>query len=399
MSDDDDHLVPVTARPTMRGVRVRRAPHIVAFWQRGSFRLYDYASGRRLVADPLAVDVLDAADGWSTVAAIHRGLREVDRRSVDETVALLLDFGMLLRSDRKSDPRVTAMSRWGEWNPAAGFFHASTKDVAFAEGSGRHPAMNGIPPKPRSIPVKRYTGQPHVSLPHAVMDGELARTLLDRRTWRRFSARPVTLPTIGELLALTGGVHHWADVGGGGRRPLRTFPSGGARHALEFYLIARRVKGLRRGLYHYGSDTHRLTRIGGLRAGGVQRYLPTQYWYEDAAALLVMTAVVGRSTAKYGYSRAYRALLVEAGHACQTFCLVATHLQLAPFCSIALADSVLEQDLGIDGISETVLYVAGVGHRRGPAHEAMVPERVQPPSVETNPVFHRRHGRARSAWS
>lgn len=45
----------------------------------------------------------------------------------------------------------------------------------------------------------------------------------------------------------------------------------------------------------------------------------------------------------------------------QTFCLVATWLGLAPFCSMALADSRIEADLGIDGVSESVLYAAGVG--------------------------------------
>jgi hypothetical protein len=34
---------------------------------------------------------------------------------------------------------------------------------------------------------------------------------------------------------------------------------------------------------------------------------------------------------------------------------------LAPFCTAALKDSMIEKDLGIDGISESVLYVAGVG--------------------------------------
>ncbi len=34
---------------------------------------------------------------------------------------------------------------------------------------------------------------------------------------------------------------------------------------------------------------------------------------------------------------------------------------LAPFCTAALKDTLIEKDLGIDGIRESVLYVAGVG--------------------------------------
>jgi SagB-type dehydrogenase family enzyme len=76
-----------------------------------------------------------------------------------------------------------------------------------------------------------------------------------------------------------------------------------------------------------------------------------------------MTAVFSRQLWRYPYARAYRAALTEAGHVCQTFCLLATWLGLAPFCLMGLADSRIEHDLGIDGITESVLYAAGVGHR------------------------------------
>jgi hypothetical protein len=53
--------------------------------------------------------------------------------------------------------------------------------------------------------------------------------------------------------------------------------------------------------------------------------------------------------------------LIEAGHLCQTFCLTATSMRLAPFCTMAFADSKIEKVLGLDGVSESVLYVAGAG--------------------------------------
>jgi len=76
-----------------------------------------------------------------------------------------------------------------------------------------------------------------------------------------------------------------------------------------------------------------------------------------------MTAVVERERWKYDSPRAYRAMLLDAGHLCQTFCLVATALDLAPFCSMALADSIVERDAGLDGVREIALYAAGVGGR------------------------------------
>ena len=51
--------------------------------------------------------------------------------------------------------------------------------------------------------------------------------------------------------------------------------------------------------------------------------------------------------------------ILKAGFA--AFCLTATRLGLAPYSVMGLADSVIEKDLGIDGIRESVLYAAGVG--------------------------------------
>ena len=91
--------------------------------------------------------------------------------------------------------------------------------------------------------------------------------------------------------------------------------------------------------------------------------LADQQWYGSAAFVVFLTAVFARTQWKYDYARAYRAVLIEAGHLCQSFCLTATSLGLAPFCTMAFADSKIEKALGIDGISESALYVAGAGMR------------------------------------
>ena len=91
--------------------------------------------------------------------------------------------------------------------------------------------------------------------------------------------------------------------------------------------------------------------------------MPGQGWYGNASVLVLMTAVFARTRWRYPSPRAYRVILTEAGHVCQTFCLAATWRGLAPFCTMALADSVIERDLGIDGVSEAVLYAAGFGTR------------------------------------
>ena len=135
--------------------------------------------------------------------------------------------------------------------------------------------------------------------------------------------------------------------------------------------MALRVDGLERGMYHYQAGDNRLARLPvKVTPAKVSRYCADQPYFAPAAALFIMTAVFARTMWKYGRARAYRIVLLETGHLCQTFCLTATRLGLAPFSTAALRDSLIEKDLGIDGISESVLYVAGVGLRAQPGRRA-----------------------------
>jgi SagB-type dehydrogenase family enzyme len=193
------------------------------------------------------------------------------------------------------------------------------------------------------------------------------------------------LPTLGNLLGWTTGVQQWATLRGQGELPMKTSPSGGSRHPLELYVCVRRVDGLAPGIYHYASDNHCLELVARhKRPVRVQRYLPTQFYYEGAAALLLFTAVFDRYQWKYETPRAYRAVFIEAGHQCQTFCLMATDLGLAPFCSMALADREIEKDLRIDGVSEAAVYAAGVGLRPRNAVSPSRPEGYPPLRVRRN---------------
>ena len=126
--------------------------------------------------------------------------------------------------------------------------------------------------------------------------------------------------------------------------------------------MALRVKGLTPGLYHYHPAHHYLKMLSpNATSQKAWLYCARQNHARNAAALFIMTAVFRRTMWKYRMARVYRAVLLDAGHLCQTFCLVATWLGLAPFCTAALKDTMIEEDLKIDGIRESVLYVAGIG--------------------------------------
>jgi SagB-type dehydrogenase family enzyme len=276
-----------------------------------------------------------------------------------------MNHGLLLRKDSveaKHDRRIA--EEWSAWLPE-GSFHFSTKDVSYVDRSNwsldRLKSIGPKTPQPRIF--KTVNRAKKISLPQRIFpDSQFIRVLMARKTHRRFSKQKLLLETVSQLLSLVWGVTGYRHSPRFGKLFLKTSPSGGARHPGEVYLMALRVKGLRAGLYHYDPVRHRLERIStNASYEKAWLYCARQHFVRNAAALFLMTAMFPRTMWKYHHARAYRVVLLDAGHLCQTFCLVATWLGLAPFCTAAVKDTLIEKDLGIDGIRESVLYVAGVG--------------------------------------
>jgi SagB-type dehydrogenase family enzyme len=341
--------------------RFRRSAHLVVYWRGDSLVVCNYATRVTAAATPLVCELLDFCGSWKTPDQLLAA-SIVDRSILPEIIGRLVALTLLERSGQPVDPRVIAMNGLARWNPEAGFFHTSTRDVPFTSPQ-RAARLARIQPHKARRPaaVKRYPGMTTIDLERPDVDGEFAEVLRARRTWRRYSSSPVELRELAIVLAFTAGVQQWVRAGKI-RMPLKTSPSGGARHPIECYVVARAVRGLKPGVYHYAADRHALERLGGpVPIERMRAYLPNSGYFANGSAMVFFTAVFERILWRYPYSRAYRAALVEAGHVCQTFCLTATWRGLAPYCVMGLADTLIERDLGIDGIAEAVLYAAGVG--------------------------------------
>jgi SagB-type dehydrogenase family enzyme len=334
---------------------------------------------------PRAAELLSFCDDWVRVADV-RTARFVAPATFDDVIARLVSLTLLERSDAPPDPRTWSMDRLGPWNPHVGFFHAGTKDVRFASKAVL--ARRAQPRKQPPPAVKRYDQSPSITLETPPQDDAFGAVLRARRTWRRYSSTPVTLRELSTILGTCSGIQHWV-MASGLKIPLKTSPSGGARHATECYVVARDVCGLKSGIYYYTPDRHELRRIGPrVPAARLRSYVPGSEYFANASAMVFFTSVFARILWRYPYARAYRAALIESGHVCQTFLLAATRLGLAPFSVMALADSIIEHDLGIDGISESVLYAAGVG--RPPRGVTWAPlARGKAPTLRRNPRLSR----------
>lgn len=181
--------------------------------------------------------------------------------------------------------------------------------------------------------------------------------LKKRRSVRSFSPKPLSLDALSCLLWASTGVQR-KEAG----YEFRTAPSAGALYPIETYLIANKVEGLEKALYHYDIQAHAL---GELKVGSfseeIARAALGQEMIVDASVVLIWTAVFARAKWKYK-QRAYRYVYLDAGHIAQNLALSATSIGLGS-CQIgAFFDDEINQIIGIDGSEESVLYLSVVGH-------------------------------------
>jgi SagB-type dehydrogenase family enzyme len=335
------------------------------YWRDGQLFFHNFARRLTVSGRPITCEVLDFFDRWRTFQEAITHFADYTRRSVRSTLTQLVEQGLLLVKDSREAVQDSRLAKeWSAWLPE-GSFHFSTKDAVYVDRSNwSFDRLKSVLPKtPQPKIFKTAKGAMKMLPPRcAFPDSEFIRVLMARKTHRRFSDQELKLETVSQLLSLVWGVNGYLYTRRFGKLLQKTSPSAGARHPGEVYLMALRVEGLSPGLYHYHPAHHHLEAI---RANATREkawlYCARQNFAKNAGALFLMTAVFRRTMWKYHFARAYRVVLLDAGHLCQTFCLVATWLGLAPFCTAALKDTLIEQDLGIDGIRESVLYIAGVG--------------------------------------
>lgn len=345
-------------------LKLQSASCQIAYWEDGCLRIANYLIRRTFATESATLDLIRFFFSPRTIADALREFRAYSPRSVSRAILRLIDAQLLLECGSTAWKRDRLVeSSWKPWLPEGGL-HFMTKDTPYIGADWPMKKRMELLPAGRAPPqFKTIPGAVVMRLsPHELERDTFFETLHARRTHREFARGPVLLEDVSKLLRTTWGVQGYLDADLFGKLPYKTSPSGGARHPGEVYLMALRVEGLERGFYHYQAKDHRLAKLpGNATARAASAYCAGQAYFGKAAALFIMTAVFARTMWKYGRARAYRVVLLEAGHLCQTFCLTATRLGLAPFSTAALRDSLIEKDLGLDGISESVLYVAGVG--------------------------------------
>ena len=253
----------------------------------------------------------------------------------------------------KTEPIETTPHRWRRSEPAAWTFHRSTARWMFNAASGV---------SPHQLPGREHPAAPWIPLPSsAPIPTAVDAVIAGRVSCRAFAPTPIALDTLAAILSVGYGIENRSAAG-----DLvlfdRPVPSAGGLYPLEVSLLVRGVTDLPAGVYHYVPAADGLER---LRSGALPHRFLTylfmgQQWAADAALVVVLSAVPGRTLTKYR-DRGYRYLLLEAGHVMQNINLACSALGLGSVNIGGFYDDELAGLIRVDPEQEFPVYASAIG--------------------------------------
>ncbi|HOV78669.1 MAG TPA: SagB/ThcOx family dehydrogenase [Bacillota bacterium] len=193
-----------------------------------------------------------------------------------------------------------------------------------------------------------------------------------RRSIRKFTDGAISKKELSQLLWATQGI-----TAEGSRSGFRAAPSAGALYPIETLVAVNRVEGMEPGIYHYKNEQHSLNRLKkGVFGDELAGAALNQAALGKAAAVFAWAAVFERSTRIYK-KRAYQYIYLEAGHIAQNLALAAAAMGLGSFQVGAFVDSMVNELFGLDGTSESIIYLSPVG-RTGDSQKTSVSTSQKP---------------------
>lgn len=297
-------------------------------------------------------------------------------------IGSLLDKGLLI-ADEESAATSPVLHQARErdetlrsqyWRPLSLLFHTFGRWGGMAVETGmQFPTFeqlvenNGTPPGPT---IELCAAGDCVPLP-VPERARLDDVFFKRYTGRNYDRNAVLpLATASRLLQRAFGSQFEREMAPDAYVLKKVSPSAGGLHPVEAYVLAQRVEGVSPGLYHYHPVRHALEPIKAMdtvqTAELAMRAVADQDWFVDAPMLVVLAARVERNFWKYrNHVKAYRAVLLDAGHLSQTFYLLATEAGMPAFVTAAINEADIEQALGLDPLKDAVIAVCGCGPASG----------------------------------
>jgi SagB-type dehydrogenase family enzyme len=182
----------------------------------------------------------------------------------------------------------------------------------------------------------------------------LAEVLTTRCSAHGFGSGELPMDVLAGLLVHSYGT---TDLAGLRRRPT---PSGGALYPIDLFVVAERVQGLAKGMYHYDPYRNGLTQTRKVDFEALCQATFHPELARECAAMIVLGATFWRSRFKYG-QRGLRFCLMDAGHLMQSLLLLGVGYSLAVRPIGGFLDDEVASAMDFDGVDEAPLYLMLVG--------------------------------------
>ena len=330
-----------------------------------------------LALEDLAIIEAVAPERWSDE---HELRQQFEPARIDRLVAAGILIGdhaahalMRQRDEAFRDtswwPLAAVASAFGRWE---GVDVSSEEAVRSKRSLNQMIADNGLPP-PEVVSLTAPEAWQVLPAPRKTALDTLLET---RTTCRNFEpGSTVPLATLGEVLHRVFGAQAQQELLPGAIALKKNSPSGGGLHPIDAYVLAQRVDGLAPGLYHYQCVAHALEPMQALSpaaaAAAAHDLVAGQAWFASTPLLVVMVARFQRSYWKYrNHTKAWRVILLDAGHLSQNLYLSATEQGYGAFITGAINDDCAERLFDLDGIGSGAIAVCGFG-QRGPATDVV----------------------------
>ncbi len=345
-------------------MRVRRANTIVASFEGDDIVFHNFLEQRTFSAKPIAFEIIQRLRAWTDLEAAADLIEGFSRPSVVRSIEQLIELSGLIVENSEEAAREENYDQSWLWGPWAAAYHLSTRGGTFLSGEVTEEMLREQVKWNPSPPLFTVNGSAAVPATPSPIEsyGEPFQTMARRRTNRFMLDRPLPERQIMDCLLFSMAITAIMEDPLAVDLPLKMTPSGGARNPYEAYVCVRNVEGLAPATYHYSAMERNLAPLPNGKPPAFERLLAGQDWAGKAGALIFLVANFERTMWKYHNASAYRIIMIEAGHIAQNIMLAATHHGLAANPTGAFDTSLVEDTLGLSGLTQTPVYVLVVGH-------------------------------------
>jgi SagB-type dehydrogenase family enzyme len=333
------------------------SPTLIVCWEDDELVCKDYFSNK---AATLSVNVITLLDKFKSGK-----IQDFKDLSLEDIAAVkrLQGLGFLIERGSLEETARNSLESW-HWSALARAFafslrHANKLTTKKERFNYARNLLRQSPPPPNS---KTYPRSPKWNLPRpSGSENGAYRNLLEIRNAEHLLKRPISLSVLSRILFAVWGEQERVKTIFG-TLPVKTSRSAGNRYPIEVYPILTNVEGIPRGLYHYDAHGHCLEKI---KSGNLTQdafdIACRQKPFKNAAAYLIMTAVVERTAWKYRHDQGFLMVALDAGHLSQSLYVAAHSFGLGVLTTPKVLRTRAERLLNLDPAKEFVLTISSLG--------------------------------------